>query len=276
MPHPGARRHLGSIRPPGRPIRHGKTFRTEPHLDELLATPFRHRYERSLGLALEAQIEECADYLQHPGVLVAEFLESYYLVEGKLDPERHDAQLEATTAELVLEPFYDSLELRIHHGHEVETIRCMAGAFAPLPGELHPALEHKGVDYVAVREGSQRIVLGVTEATAEASAFSLLLRGLNCLAELAPPFQLARLRRHVLRNRVDPDPAFDLQIGIAGRERAPLEASLLELCRDLAEIFKARVGAEAQFEGSVGRIECLELGTGPSSPSPSLRVYWRA
>src|SRR5688572_12461712 len=150
---------------------------------DVLVTPFRQRYERSLSLELGAQIEECADYLQNPEVLIAEFLESYYWIEGKLDPEREDELLAASQAELVLEPYFDSLELRVQVDGRVDSIRCLAGAFAPLPGELHPALEQKGVDYVGVREGSQRVVFGVTDLQQASTSFCLLLRGLNCLAE---------------------------------------------------------------------------------------------
>ena len=247
-----------------------------PALDELI-TPFRLRYERSCALALEAQVEECADYLQNPEVLIAEFLESYYWVEGKLDPDRHDALFEASHEELVLEPYFDSLVLHVRAGDETEKIRCLAGAFAPLPGELHPALEQKGVDYVGVREGTQRIVLGVSDALHAATGFCLLLRALNCLAELAPPFQVARLRRHVLRDRVDPEPAFDLQIAIAARERTPDETALLELTRDLAEMFKRRASDEPQFQGSIGRIECLEVGAGAApSEGAAIQVLWSA
>jgi hypothetical protein len=245
-------------------------------VDEL-TTPFRLRYERSCTLEAAAQLEECADYLQNPDVLVAEFLESYYWVEGKLDPDRHDELFEASQQELVLEPYFDSLILCVGEGDRSETIRCLAGAFAPLPGELHPALEQKGVDYVGVREGSQRIVLGVTDLSHETSGFCLLLRALNCLAELTPPFQVTRLRRHVLRDRVDPEAAFDLQIGVAARERTADEIALLELTRDLAEMFKRRVGAEPQFAGSIGRIECLEIGAAAAGAAGgSLRVHWRA
>jgi len=220
-----------------------------------LCTPFRERYERSLGLSVQAQIEECADYLQHPAVLVAEFLESYYLVERKLDP--------------------DPLELRVASGSRVETIRCVAGAFAPLAGEVHPALERSGVDYVGVRAGSQRVVLGVTDPEGGTTPFSLLLRALNCLAELATPFQVARLRRHVLRDRLDPEGAFDLQIGIARGARSGLDTSLLVLTRDLAEVFKTRVSGESQFAGQIGRIECLEFDPDNATGS-SLRLRWRA
>jgi len=241
-----------------------------------LTTPFRLRYERSCTLDLPAQLEECADYLQNPDVLVAEFLESYYWVEGKLDPDRHDALFEASQEELVLEPYFDSLVLRVDAGERCETIRCLAGAFAPLPGELHPALEQKGVDYVGVREGSQRVVLGVTDLQHQATGFCLLLRALNCLAELTPPFQVTRLRKHVLRERVDPEAAFDLQIGIGARERTANEIALLELTRDLAEMFKRRVGDEPQFAGAIGRIECLEIGAATSAAAAPLRVHWRA
>lgn len=237
-----------------------------------LTTPFRDRYERSLARDVQAQIEECVDYLQHPEVLISEFLESYYLVEGKLDPEQADALQEASTAELVLEPYFDSLVLEVGSGSEIETIRCVAGAFAPLAGESHPALERRGVDYIGVREGSQRVVLGVSDADHETTVFCLLLRALNCLAEIATPFQLTRLRRHVLRDRLEPEGTFDLQLGIPAAERGDLETSLLMLTRDLAEVFKTRISAEPQFEGQIGRIECLELETGVQG---TLRTHWR-
>jgi len=245
-------------------------------MDEL-TTPFRLRYERTCTLELGAQVEECADYLQNPEVLIAEFLEANYWVEQKLDPERHDALFEASQEELVLEPYFDSLVLHVDAGESTESIRCLAGAFDPLPGELHPALEQKGVDYVGVRDGSQRIVLGVTDQQRETTGFSLLLRALNCLAELAPPFQVTRLRRHVLRDRVDPEAAFDLQIGMTARERTATEIALLELTRDLAEMFKRRIGEKAQFEGSIGWIEALAIGAASArATGGSLRVHWRA
>ena len=93
-------------------------------MDELI-TPFRRRFERTCTLELSAQVEECADYLQNPEVLIAEFLESYYWVEGKLDPDRHDELFEASQQELVLEPYFDSLILSVGEGDRSETIRCV-------------------------------------------------------------------------------------------------------------------------------------------------------
>src|SRR5262249_4982673 len=221
-------------------------------------------------------LAEGAHSPQTRGVLAGELVASSYQGEETPAPARHAAIFEASHEELVLEPYFDSLVLTVQSGEAIETIRCLAGAFAPLPGELHPALEQKGVDYVGVREASQRIVLGVSDTQRDATGFCLLLRALNCLAALAPPFQVPRLRRHVLRDRVDPEPAFDLQIGIAARERAPLETALLELTRDLAEMFKRRIGDEPQFADAIGRIECLEIAPGSPGTHGTLRLHWRA
>ena len=81
----------------------------------------------------------------------------------------------------------------------------------------------------------------------------------------------------MLRDRVDPEPAFDLQIGIVARVRAPVETALLELTRDLAEMFKRRISDEPQFAGSIGRIDCLEIASESArSAGGTLRVHWRA
>lgn len=239
-------------------------------------TAFRQRYDHIRSLTLDEQVRECVDYLQNPEILISEFVESYYQVEEKLDPEREDEALEASLSELVLEPFFDSLELHVRGRGGLETVRCVGGAFAPLPGELHPALEQQGLDYVGVRKGTSRTVLGVTDTSQESSVFSLLLRGLNCLAELSPPFQMTRLRRHVLKDRVTPDAAFDLQIGIFQRQHDESEVSLLMLTRDLAETFKARIEPEQQFSGTVGRIECLASGSNPPAPGAALQQLWIA
>lgn len=239
-----------------------------------LETAFRKRYDHIRSLGLEEQVRECVDYLQNPEILISEFVESYYQVEGKLDPEREDQALEASLTELVLEPYFDSLELHVRGRGGLETIRCAGGAFAPLPGELHPALEQQGLDYVGIRKGTSRVVLGVTDTSGESSIFSLLLRGLNCLAEVSPPFQMTRLRRHVLKDRVTPEATFDLQLGIYQHQHTSTEVTLLSLTRDLAEIFKSRIEPEQQFTGTVGRIECLASGTNPPPPGAALQQLW--
>jgi hypothetical protein len=79
--------------------------------DELI-TPFRQHLDHCVGLDLRRQLEECADYIQHIDLLVSEFLESYYLVERLWQP---DSALSGADAggELILESFYESLEIAI-------------------------------------------------------------------------------------------------------------------------------------------------------------------
>jgi len=244
--------------------------------DALLTTPFRDHYEHSRTLDCERQIRECADYLQHPDVLVMEFLESYYLVERKWDPARHDAEVEAEPGELILEPFHDALELEIRGGAGgAERVLCVGGAFDPLPGDAHPAIRHRGLDYVGVRGDASRIVLGVMETPAEQSAYPLLLRALNCFAEVSTPFQLARLRRLVLGDRVDSDATFDVQIGVTRPPESPEEATLVELVRDLAEAFKVGIGDNPQFAGTLGWIELLTLESEDSGMRRTLHGDWR-
>jgi hypothetical protein len=241
-----------------------------------LCTPFRDHYEHSRTLDCEKQLKECADYVQHPEVLISEFLESYYLVERGFDPVRQDGLDGEDEEELVLEPFHDSLRLDIlKDGGRLERMLCAGGAFDPLPGEQHPALRRRGLDYVGLRGRSSRIVLGVTEAGEEGTPYLLLLRVLNCFAEIAPPFQLARLQRLVIRDRIQSDATFDLQIGLSTRRCCEAGAALRQLTRDLAEAFKSRILQHPQFRGTLGWIESLCLDADTKSIQAALRLDWR-
>ncbi len=241
-----------------------------------LCTPFRDHYEHSRTLDCEKQLKECADYVQHPEVLITEFLESYYLVERGFDPVRQDGFDEEDEEELVLEPFHDSLRLDIlSEGVRPERMLCAGGAFDPLPGEQHPALRRRGLDYVGVRGSSSRIVLGVTEAREEGTTYLMLLRVLNCFAEIASPFQLARLQRLVIRDRIQSDATFDLQIGLSTRCCCEAEAALRQLTRDLAEAFKSRILQHPQFQGTLGWIESLRLDADSKGIQAVLQLDWR-
>jgi hypothetical protein len=241
-------------------------------------TPFRERYRRAGGLGLDAQLKECVEYLENPEVLVTEFLESYYLVERESHPSDETMRRAVENVEeLVLEPFFDSLQLFVEDDEGgVERLLCAGGAFDPIPVDQHPALGHQGLDYVGLRGASSRIVLGVTTNPKERSPFQMLLRGLNCFAEIAPPFQLARLRSQVIRDRIDPDAVFDLQLASTlGEQRNTAQASLYELTRDLAEVFRTLIDDHDQFEGTLGQIEYLDCVDGEDSTPSSLRLRWR-
>lgn len=243
-----------------------------------LKTPFRGRYLRTGELGVEAQLKECADYLQHPDVLITEFLESYYLVERDSHPgEETQRRAIESVEEMVLEPFYDSLQLYIEgESGKVERLLCAGGAFDPIPAEAHPAIGHQGLDYVGMRGASSRVVLGVTTNPAEQTPFQMLLRGLNCFAEVAPPFQVARLRSRVIRDRIDPDASFDLQLASSlGEMKNSTQRSLFELTRDLAEVFHTRISDHDQFDGTLGAIEYLDQVDADEGSPTTLRVRWR-
>jgi hypothetical protein len=239
------------------------------------STPFRDHYEHSRTLDCDQQIRECTDYVQHPDVLITEFLESYYLVERESEPISGD-ESDPEDDEFVLEPFRDSLQLEIQSdAGPPEQILCAGGAFDPLPDRQHPALRRRGLDYVGLRESSSRIVLGVTESGEEETAYLLLLRALNCFAEITPPFQLARLRQLVVRERIQSDATFDLQIGLSNRLEFTDETALGQLSRDLAEAFKRRILQHPQFAGTLGWIDCLHLESEASETRATLRLDWR-
>jgi len=242
-----------------------------------LVTPFRDHYERSRTLDCERQIQECADYLQHPEVLITEFLESYYLIERRSDPAIQRALDEEDGLELVLEPFHDSFQIDVVDDDGLrERIECASGAFDPVPTAHHPALRRRGLDYVGARAGSSRIVLGVTAADDEATIYLLFLRALNCLAEVAPPFQLARLQRLVMHERIRPDAAFDLQVGLPEPPAPGPPASLWQLTRDLAEAIKSHILQHPQFSATLGSIESLYLDSVNDGVRAVCRLGWRA
>ena len=104
-----------------------------------LVTPFRLHYEHCRALDVEGQLHECADHLQHPDVLLFEFFESYHLVERSWSPDQKLRPEATDDDELVLEPFYESLELSIRGAAgESERLVCVSGSMSPVPEEHHP------------------------------------------------------------------------------------------------------------------------------------------
>ena len=241
-----------------------------------LATPFRQRFAHARALDIEAQLGECADYLQHPEILVMEFLESYHQIEREWSPEASLRQ-EDDGGELVLEPFYESLELHVRGAsREDERLVCVSGSLSPLPTDGHPALSGQGLDFVGQRVGtSSRIVMGVAQASKEETPYGMRIRALNCLAVLSPPLRVLQLGNEVLHDSVPEDARFDLTLGVPELEPSETWTAVGELTRDLAEVFKRRISAEAQFSDWIGWIDCAEIELGASDGVTTLRRLWR-
>ena len=244
-----------------------------------LTTPFRAHLDHCRALDTRRQIEECADYIQHVELLVAEFLESYYLVERLWEPGAELAGGEESQGELILEPFYDSLELRLRDGDgpqtEGDVLVCVSGAVSPLRGDQHPALSRRGLDFIGLRGGSsQHIVLGVAQSSKDETPFLLLLRALNGLAELSPPLRVVQLGREIVRGGIPEDADFSLQLGVSEPDASPDAVALGELSRDLAESFHRRASEVPQLSGMLSEVACVEADA-DSLASGHLKRVWR-
>ncbi|MCP5055259.1 MAG: hypothetical protein GY937_00880 [bacterium] len=237
-------------------------------------TPFRLHYEHCRSLDLEGQVQECADHLQHPEVLLMEFFESYHLIERTWSPEQSLRPPE--TDELVLESFHEALEIRVEGGARgSERLVCLSGAVSPVPDAEHPAISRRGLDYVGLLAApSPRLVLGVVQASKDETPYVLLLRALNCFAELSPPLRVAQLGHELLGEPVSEDVHFDLQLGINEPSSSGEWGALVELSRDMAELFVRQIGEYRQFEGTLGRVGCLEIEPVRACDGVAMRTIW--
>ena len=234
-------------------------------MEACLHTPFREHYEHCSDLDVEGQLRECTDHLQHPDVLIMEFFESYHLIERSFEPGQ-GLRPEGESDELVLESFYESLEMSIRDqgDGDAERLVCVSGSMSPVPEASHPALSRRGLDYVGRRDAGDdcHIVLGVSQSNKDETPYVMLLRALNCLAELSPPFRVVQIGRELIHGQIPENVRFDLHIGITERVDDEAWAALIQLTRDLAELFKRHVGDHPQFRDMLGRIECVEVEPG--------------
>ena len=257
-----------------RGVRIRRRFAEEALVAQSLTTPFRLHYEHCRSLELEGQVQECADHLQHPEVLLMEFFESYHQIEQTWSPDQQLRPPESD--ELVLEPFHESLEITIEgEDYGPERLVCLSGSMSPIPDELHPAISHRGLDYVGLLAGSPpHVVLGVAQASKEETPYLLLLRALNCFAELSPPLRVAQLGRELLSGDLSDDARFDLHLGVTAPQSMASWKALVELTRDMAELFIRQVAEYPQFEGTLGRVGCLEVAPAGPDNVIAMRPIW--
>lgn len=238
----------------------------------VVTTPFREHLLLCRELSVQSQLAECVDYIHHIEVLVSEFLESYYMVERDFDPNAPVAAPE--DEELVLEPFFESLELSLSDA-DADRMTCVCGALDPLTGMDHAALTRRGVDFVALANNeSHQIVLGAVQSEKTESPFVLLLRGLSALAELSPPLRMATLGREVLHAGIPEDATFSLCLAINEFDEADEDLrALRELTRDLAEAFVAQANDIPQLAGMIAKVYLCKLGA-TSLSDGRLETLW--
>jgi hypothetical protein len=244
------------------------------------ATALRRSFERSRGLELEQQIQECVDQLQHPELIATEVLDAYRTVATFFNDEEpaYGAAPETVAVTMVEGYLGEARELMVL-GDKC-SFTCLATNVDPLAGfEGNAGNDHApglstGLDYVGITcDQNAVLVLGAVQAPGDATAYPLLLRLLACLTEIAPEAQLTRLNEERFKGIADPERPFDLNLVLWDREDQPEATPLSQLTRDLAEKVKAGILDGADFPTRLGDIVCLRMN--PDRFDGRMRFDWR-
>lgn len=242
--------------------------------DGFSGTELRERFDQIRELDLAAQMRECVDYLQHPEILMNEFVESFCTVQNAnlADTSLYRTQ-PASGDELVLRDFFAGREICVS-GEESFGFTCLASELTPLP-DTRPgeADDCDGLDYVGLIAGTPAVpVLGAVQSPRDASAFVLLLRLLTSLAELTPEDQLQRLNDQLFKGALDGAARFDLHLVLWDVGDAAELAPLHQLTRDMADVFMSRVREEFLFPDVLRNIVCLRMD--PDDFDGQLEFLW--
>jgi len=237
-------------------------------------TVLRGRYERLRRLEPAEQVEECVQYIGNPEILVFEFLESFSAIETACAQHEFSLRPPAADAgdEIVLGHFYEGLEVVVD-GLDGYAFKCLATNLSPLGRSSADEDDPSGVDYLGLVQGpGGGLVLGVVPWLLEFTPYSLLIRVLNCLAELAPASQLERLSREFLDGAQGP-PAFDLHVIVPHGVELDDVVTLAQLTRDLSEKLGTMLRDAPQFPNVLRSVMCLRLDE--SAFQGRLELDWR-
>jgi hypothetical protein len=244
----------------------------------LPCNPLRDAHARVRALPLDAQLRECVDMLGHPEVIALDLRAALQFTRefaaGRELPPVEPADFEAVDLEeLAREDFYATREVEVRGG-AYPFFTCLANRFDPLAELANGSSPRAALDYVGVSCGAPHTpVLGAVASGEERSAYSLLLRGLACLAELASTTQLARLSRRLFGDALPMPPAFELDLVLDEAPGRDDRGALEQLTRDLAERIKTVIRSDAEFPRILGDVVCLRTGRGRFDGS--LRFAWR-
>lgn len=243
----------------------------------------RKRLEHAVTLHVDAQSEECMDYLAHPDILVAEFCDSFlaaqeydhreesFWAEGQKEiPRRrwvdHIVQrlIEQQTTRVPVEPAY--------------AFRYMARQIIPLWSEHARRAENPsdrrssgGLDYIGiVEEEEPRAVLGVVKPQDDDGPYLSFLRLITCLSEVATEAQMERANRFLFKGAIPGRPSIDLHIITV--DPPETQHQLVGLTHDLAHQFGVLLREEWQFPNLIRSTALLALDT--DAFDGTLRVVW--
>jgi len=252
------------------------------------ATSLRQSFERARTLGFDQQIQECADLLQHPDLVVSEVVDAYHTVASRFAPTAGEpaaepvgaqpkAAAESPAATLVEDFFWETRELMVL-GDKC-SFTCLATNVEPHPalcanGQPAPRGLSVGLDYVGLTcDSAGVLVLGAAQAPGDATAYPLLLRLLACLTEISPRSEIERLNRERLKGIADPTKPFDLNLVLWDREDEPELTPISQLTRDLAEKVKDGLRDEKSVPANLRDIVCLQMN--PDRFDGRMRFQWR-
>ncbi|MFI5315098.1 MAG: hypothetical protein ACHQ6T_05325 [Myxococcota bacterium] len=209
-------------------------------------------------------MRECVDYLQNPEVLIQEFVDAYTAVESCCDPDEQQFQVMPARADdpagrtAILARLFANGPVTVFDTVPFE-FTCIARDVASVSGgtdALVPRLD--GLDYVGHMIDSEPVgVLGVVQDGDDSSPYSLFLRLITCLSEIAPDAQLSAADASLFKGGLGAEPKLDLQLLLREADTDPAQATLRQLTHDLAEAFYAGISEEWQFPDVLRNIVCL-------------------
>jgi hypothetical protein len=247
-------------------------------------TPLRAAYLRARDLEFEQQLDDCVDRLQEPELFAAMLADSHAQMArfhgsgaGAVDEEAAWAD-PGTSVQRPNELFYASREVFVVL--DSSSFTCLADAYRPLePGLADEEAASDGFDYLGMTCTSRpRPVLGAAQADVKTTCYTLLLRMLANLCDIAHESQLVPLDRSCFSGGLGPMPSFDLHLvlweqcdddGGPPPERTPIS----QLSRDLAEFAKASLLQTPQFLPILSDIVCLNMR--PERFDGRVRFDWR-
>jgi hypothetical protein len=227
------------------------------------STILRQRFERARALSLEAQMRECVDYLQNPEVLIQEFVDAYSAVENCCDPEEQHFQAapgadDVPERRAVLDRMFGARTVTVFDTVPFEFTPLARDVLSISSGTGKPVARLDGLDYVGHMIDSEPVgVLGVVQQGEASTPYSLFLRLITCLSELAPAAQLAAADTALWKGALGAEPKLDLQMVLLDADGQPAQSTLRQLTHDLAEAFYAGIAEEWQFPDVLRNIVCL-------------------
>jgi hypothetical protein len=240
-------------------------------------TDLRSTYARARSLTLEEQIQDCADQLGNPEIIVTEVISAFETMASRFEDEVPDFpeiqySFDAVDIEeLAQEFFYSTRDVSVLG--EPCAFTCLSSNVDPV-NEDRQSDARDGLDFVGLTCSDVAVpVLGAVQSREDTSAYPLLLRLLACLTEMAPASQIERMNHQFFRGVLDDAPAFDLDIVLWDPPEDEYRMPLCQLTRDLAEQIKAEIIARGPFPPVLRDIVCLRMN--PKRFDGRLRFEWR-